>query len=343
MKVAYCGICGSDVHEFQDGPIFTPQPGSKHPNTGAELPVTMGHEMSGTILEVGTNVQTLRKGQNVCVNPCITDASYGQPPCKYCKIGKSNICTSLASYGMSASGGGFADEIVVKAQNCLVLPDGVSLELGALAEPLSVGWHSVRLSGIIPGQTALIQGAGPIGLAILVLLKTHGVDKVVMTEVTEQRTHQAYKFGATLVVNPLSRCQVSLKAGKSEDMVTRAVHDLLGEGVDVTYDAVGLQSTLDTALRATKPGGTIFNVAIHEKPLLLNLNDIARAETKLMGGICQTNEDVQHVLEVMASGKVALEEFITSVVPLDDIVQRGFHELIHHKENHIKILVKPGA
>lgn len=122
-----------------------------------------------------------------------------------------------------------------------------------------------------------------------------------------------------------------------------AIRQFSQEGVDVAFDATGLQSTLDTALAATKPGGTIFNVAIHEKPLMLNLNDIAILEKKLLGGICYTHEDWERVLDALKKGDLPFEQMITAIVPLKDVVHGGFQELIRNKAAHVKILIQPTA
>lgn len=303
--------------------------------------MTLGHEISGTVIEIGSNVRDLRVGQEVALNPMLDDRHYGLDACSACVRGKINLCKRFATYGLSAPGGGFADEIVVKAISCLSLPRGVSLKMAALAEPLAVAWHCIQTSGFQFGQNALVLGAGPIGLAILLLLRVWKAGKIFITEVTQQRALQAREFGADMVINPL---EVRVESDKSEgntNTVVAAIRASIDDGVDVVFDAIGLQSTLDTAIAAVKPGGTIFNVAIHEKPLLLNLNDLSCLEKKLMGGICYTSKDFEDVLDAMASSRIQFEQMITSVVPLNNIVDGGFMELINNKAEHAKILIQP--
>jgi (R,R)-butanediol dehydrogenase/meso-butanediol dehydrogenase/diacetyl reductase len=342
LKIAYCGICGTDVHEYLGGPIFPPKPGEHNPWTGATLPLTMGHEMSGTVIEVGSEVTAaLTVGQKVTVNPTLDDRHYGvDPPCHACQGGQYNICQRWAAYGLSASSGGFAGEIVVHALNCVPLPASVSLKVGALAEPLAVAWHAIRLSGFERGQTALVLGAGPIGLGILMLLRVWGASIVIVSEVAHSRILQAKKFGADVVVDPTT----TTTGPDEKNPVLSAIHNLTeGKGVDVAFDATGLQSTLDTAIAAVRSaGGTIFNVAIHEKPLQINLNDIACSEKRLLGGMCYTHEDFVGVLQALDAGEIpAVEEMITSIVPLSNAVEGGFLELIHNKAEHVKILIQP--
>ena len=315
--------------------------GKKNEHTGIALPVVMGHEMSGTIVEVGPNVKDLSIGQDVCVNPSLDDRHYGAETCFSCDDGKTNLCKRWATYGLNASGGGFSDEIVVKDINCLPLPAGVSLKVGALAEPLAVAWHSIRTSGFKGGQTALVLGAGPIGLAILLLLRSWRAEKIFITEVTEQRIAHAQKSGADVVINPLQPTSDEVGKGAETNSVLSTIRESHPEGVDVAFDCTGLQTTLDTGIAAIKPGGTFFNVAIHEKPLLLNLNDIACQEKKLLGGICYTKEDFEQVLGAMADGKIPFEQMITSVVSLDNIIEEGFQALIEDRSKHVKILIQP--
>ncbi|KAH8593129.1 chaperonin 10-like protein [Bisporella sp. PMI_857] len=264
VKIAYCGIYGSDVHEYLGAPIFLPLPCQKSPRTGVELPVVMGHEMSGTITEVGSAITELKIGQNVAINPSMDDRHHGKED-------------SGACYGLSARGGGFADEIVVKPCSCIPVPEGVTLRVAAFAEPLAVVSHMIRISGF--------------------------------NHVTESRSRQAEKFGADLVVNPLAKSSSDVDAG---------------------YCAVGV-----------KPGGVVFNVAIHEKPLLINPDSSFLKVVKLMGRICYTNEGFEDVLGAFMSGKLAAEDVITSIVPLEYIVQGGFLELINNKAEHVKILIQP--
>ncbi|EED17134.1 alcohol dehydrogenase, zinc-containing [Talaromyces stipitatus ATCC 10500] len=341
LKIGYCGICGSDVHEYLGGPIFPPKAGEKHPYTGAQLPITLGHEFSGTVVEVGKNVKGFSVGQKVAVIPALDDRHYGEPPCFACRKDKRNLCQRGAIYGLNTLGGGLASEIVVHSASCISLPGTVSLKAGALVEPLSVAWHCIRLSAIEKGQKAVIFGAGPIGLALLMLLKARGVSLVIISEVTDLRMQQARKFGADHVVNPLA--QIEQTGGTpSKDPVTALVHKLTdGQGVDVSFDATGLQSTLDAAIASTRVGGTIFNVAIHEKPLQINLNDLSLTEKTLMGGICYTREDFDAVIALLSDKSIPAEEMITSIVPLSKAIEGGFLELINNKATHVKILIQP--
>ena len=343
IKVAFCGICGTDLKEYSSGPVIAPHPGEKHQHTGAQLPIVLGHEFSGTVVEVGQNVSNVKTGDRVAVIPNLSDKQFGLPQCVGCKNGRPNICSHIAYYGLNAPSGGFAEQAVVNSANTLVLPDSVSLKMGALVEPLSVAWHMVRTSGFQKGQDALVLGAGPIGLGLLLILKVWGARSVLVTEVLEKRKEQAYKFGADEVIDPTKKVEVKFDDGSliTDPAVVKAREiSKGGAGVDVAFDASGLQATLNTAIAAVRPGGTIFNVAIHAKPLLINPNDLGFSEKRYTGGIGYTDDDFKAVISVLGDGSLVADELITSVVPLDNIIDGAFHELLHRKGNHIKILVK---
>ena len=343
LRIGYCGICGTDIHEYLGGPIFPPQKGSTNAQTGISLPVTLGHEFSGTITEVGSSVtgNNLTIGQQVTINPSVDDRHLNLPSCMQCQLGKQNICAHWCCHGLSAEGGGLSEEIVVRAIAAVPLPSNVSLQQGALIEPLAVANHMITLSGITQPQhqaasgkaTALILGAGPIGLALLLLLRARGVSWIGVSEPSAARRAKAQSFRADAIFDPTSTDVVStlLSTGPTKTI-----------GVDVAFETTGLQITLDTAIAATRAGGTIFNVAIHEKALSINPNDLFFLEKRYLGGMCYTTKDFEEVLGLMQEGKLkGAKEMITKVVKLDDAVEGAFMELVRNRDEQVKILVEP--
>jgi len=330
LQVAYCGICGTDIHEFVAGPILLPTKDTPNKHTGATLPLIMGHEMSGIVLELGSNVSDMRVGQRVAVNPAMDDRHHGTTPCELCTAGRHNICTRSTFYGLQAPTGGLADEICVDRLAVMELPDNVSLKLASLAEPMAVATHMVRISGFKKGQNVVVFGAGPIGCALTLILKDQGAGCVLVSEVLTSRAAQAKACGADRVLDPSS----------NESLVWNTTLELMSPGADIAFDACGLQVTLDEAFRCTKPGGTVFNVAIHERPLTLNLNLITLAEKRLMGGNAYTREDFENVIQLLGRRSAEIEAFISHIVPLDEAVVGGFEELVRNKAHHSKILVE---
>ena len=158
VDVDWCGICGTDLHEYLDGPIFIPPKGAPHPLTGEEMPVVMGHEFAGVVAEVGDGVTTVKEGDRVAVEPYDVCGE-----CAACRAGRYNICRKLGFVGLDGQQGGFAERCVVDARWAHPLGD-IPTDLGALVEPLAVAYHAVRLSELQPGGTAAVFGSGPIGL-----------------------------------------------------------------------------------------------------------------------------------------------------------------------------------
>lgn len=293
----------------------------------------MGHEFCGTIAEVGRDVTGFKVGDRCAVNPAMSDKHFDTPECEQCLDGKQNLCPKVCFYGLSQGGGGFAEQIVVKPIALVKLPDNVSLKLAGLAEPLAVAAHMVRISGFQSGQNALVLGAGPIGCALTLLLRAKGASQIMVSEIATSRAAQAKAFGADHVVNPLSK-------DKGDNPVLKAVHDTMGSGAHVSFDACGLQTTLDTAIECTRPGGMVFNVAIHDKPLQINLNLFVMSEKRLSAGICYTKEDFEEAVHVLSTRGEEAARMISSVVPLKDAVKGGFHELIDNTANHVKLLIR---
>lgn len=178
MKPAFVGICGSDLHEYEDGPHIIPPHGEKHSMTGEGPPVILGHEFSAVVEEVGEGVEGFKKGDKVCIQPTIYDAN-----CRACDRGLTNSCDSFGFIGLSGWGGGMSEYTTAPAEYVKKLPDDMSLEIGALVEPLAVGWHAVSTSPYQDGDSVLVLGGGPIGLAVILALLAKGCKNIICAEV----------------------------------------------------------------------------------------------------------------------------------------------------------------
>lgn len=164
VRVSRNGICGTDLHEYFDGPIFIP-PSEPHPLTGRNMPLVLGHEFSGTVTEVGAGVTDVREGDLVTIEPV-----YRCGECRPCRAGRYNLCQIVGFHGLMADGG-MAECTVVPRNQVHKLPDSVPLEMGALVEPMSVAYHAAVLGGVGDQSSALIFGAGPIGIGIWFALR----------------------------------------------------------------------------------------------------------------------------------------------------------------------------
>ncbi len=187
--MGYNGICGTDLHEYYAGPIFVPT--EPHPLTHQQLPLTMGHEFSGVITEVGDGVTGWAEGDRVAVEPI-----YKCDHCGPCRAGNYNVCQQIGFHGLM-SDGGMAEYTVVPTSMLHKLPDNVSLELGALVEPMSVAYHAATLGDVTPGDTAMVFGAGPIGIGLWFALRGKGLDDVFVVEPSPTRRAAIETLGAT--------------------------------------------------------------------------------------------------------------------------------------------------
>lgn len=264
----YCGICGTDLHEYIGGANLIPTPGHPHPLTGETLPLTIGHEFSGVVEAVGEGVTHVSAGQRVCVQPTLWCGD-----CRSCKRELVNCCDGNGFLGLSGWGGGMADVTDAPASAVKALPENVPLEVGALVEPLAVGWHSVSISPFKEGDSALVLGGGPIGLSVIQALVSKGCKNIIVSEVAKRRREFALEFGAHHVIDPASA-----------DLVAEVEGLTKGLGADVGFDCAGVQVAVDSAFKAIKARGTLVNVAVWEKRATLNMNDIVFRERAYMGG-----------------------------------------------------------
>lgn len=197
LAPAWCGICGTDVHEYQHGPLFPPTKDKPHPLTGDCMPIILGHEFSGTVTEVSPSVNNVSVGDKVAVEGLLTDDT-----CYACSINRRNICQQSAFLGLSTNPGGLCESIVIPSSTVHRLSPTFSLEHAALVEPLSVAWNAVETSTIESKHSAIVFGAGPIGQAIILCLKAKGIKTIIASEPTKSRHAQAKALGATHSLNP---------------------------------------------------------------------------------------------------------------------------------------------
>ncbi|MBC7632905.1 2,3-butanediol dehydrogenase [Aeromicrobium sp.] len=323
VEVEWCGICGTDLHEYLDGPIFAPAADAPHPITGETVPITLGHEFAGIVHEVGEGVTDVHVGDRVVVEPYIICGH-----CDACRQGKYNVCATLGFVGLSGYGGGFSQFVVAGRRWIHALGD-LDTDVGALIEPLAVAYHAVRLSGAKPGHSALVFGAGPIGLVTTAGLRAFGVDDIIVVEPAEVRKAKAGPAGADHIIDPTST-----------DVVGEVMELTKGRGADVAFECAGIDQVLKAAIQSTRVGGTCVNVAIWGHEASVAMNDLVFREVNLLGSLAYAG-DHPATIEMVASGKVDPHQFITGRIELDDIVKNGFDELMNNKEENVKILVKP--
>ncbi|MFE3835570.1 2,3-butanediol dehydrogenase [Pseudogemmobacter sonorensis] len=323
IRVGWTGICGSDLHEYLAGPIFVPV-SAPHPVSKDVAPIVMGHEFSGVVEAVGEGVTRVRPGDRVVVEPILACGT-----CAPCLHGKYNVCDNLGFHGLSGGGGGFAPFTVVGERWVHPMPEGLSLEQGALVEPAAVALHAVRISPLRAGDTAAVFGAGPIGLLLIEALRAAGAAAIHVVELSGQRGAKALELGATSVINP------------AEVAPAERIRELTGGGVEVAFEVTGVPAVLQQCIDATRYEGEVVVVSIWEKEAAFQPNTVVLKERSLKGTIAY-RDVFPAVLDLMTRGFFPAEKLVTKKIALADLVEEGFEALVREKTQ-IKILVEPGA
>jgi (R,R)-butanediol dehydrogenase/meso-butanediol dehydrogenase/diacetyl reductase len=299
LRVSYNGLCGTDLHE-----VFDTQraiPATPHPLTGVEAPVVLGHEIAGTVVEVGQGVSTVEPGDLVAVEPLVT---CGQ--CPSCRAGDRHLCDRLAFHGLSTLGGGLAEYTVVAASMLHAIPDGVEPASAAMAEPLAVAWHAVERSGVRPGHEVAVLGGGPIGLGIFLTLRIQGVDAIVV-EPAPHRREVAAAFGAR-TVDP-----------GSGPVASQVLQMTGGRGVDVCFETSAVVASLEAALGATAKHGVVMMLASPRAPLPAVLGQALARELEIRTSYAYHNV-FPKVIEAITAGLYPMEGWVT-VSPLSELDQ----------------------
>lgn len=322
IKVEWAGICGSDLHEYMAGPIFIPTT-EPHPLTGEKAPLILGHEFSGTIVEVGEGVKKFKVGDRVAPDACQVCWE-----CYWCKRNEYNNCEKLAMTGLQTTGC-FAEYINLPAYTCFKVPDGLPMDEAALVEPISVGMHAVRIAPVVEGDSVVVIGAGTIGLSALQNAWAAGASQVIVVEMAKARKDFAKKLGATSIIDP-----------NKEDVVAKVFELTDGVGADVTIECVGNNSSASLAIATTRRAGTAVVCGVFEKPCTIDLLDVMFKSKKIQGSLGY-NGEFAPVMKMLRDGRLKAKPMITGRIKLDDIVEKGFKELIEHKDENIKIIISP--
>lgn len=237
VRVHRVGVCGSDVHYYTHGAIG---------EFIVKKPIVLGHEMSGIIEDVGANVDRARIGARVAVEPGVPDRT-----CDWCRRGRYNLCPNVEFMATPPYDGALADYIVTPTDFAYTLPENVSLDEGALMEPLSVGVYAIHRSGIKAGESVAVFGAGPIGLVTLQVAKAAGAGSITVIDLEAGRLATAKQLGATHVVN-----------AKDNNAVETVMASTGGRGVDIVFEAAGNARTAGDAIRIAKRGGKVVMIGI---------------------------------------------------------------------------------
>jgi (R,R)-butanediol dehydrogenase / meso-butanediol dehydrogenase / diacetyl reductase len=317
IAVAHNGLCGTDLHEYFDGPMAcTTEP---HPLTGGVLPQIMGHEFAGTVAAVGAGVDNVAVGDRVTVEPL-----YYCRRCPACRAGLTQLCDLVMTHGICSNGGGLAQYTVVPSWMLHPLPDHMTLAQGALVEPMSVSFNGVLRSGIEAGQSALVLGAGPIGIGVTLGLRAIGVEDITVVEPSPARRAAVAALGVEHVIDP-----------GAVDVVAEVQRTTSGRGVDAAFDCAGAAATFSVAPAVVRPRGryVILAFTFMEVPFAPWL--LARTEVELTGSCGYNTEVFARVIDLIANGAYPTDGWVEHI-SLDDAT-RVLEDL--HAARRMKVLV----
>jgi (R,R)-butanediol dehydrogenase/meso-butanediol dehydrogenase/diacetyl reductase len=309
IRVAHNGICGTDLHEYFAGPSAVSD--VPHRLTGAVLPQVLGHEFAGLVTAVGDGVDAIRVGDRVCVEPLL---SCGQ--CSRCAGGAPEMCDSIASIGLSAHGGGLAEFCSVPVHRVHPLPVGMTLEQGALIEPMAVAFNGVLRSHVEPGGTAIVFGAGPIGIGAFLGLQVVGVRAADIAVVEPSATRRAAveRLGATNTLDPATT-----------DVVAELLSWTRGRGADAVLECSGAAAAFAVAPVLAALGRRVVVVAIFEEPVAFNPGMLLRG-AEVVGSLGYAPGVFGHVIDAMAVGAYPTDGWVEHIA-LDGLVEDGFEAL----------------
>ncbi|UOR01362.1 2,3-butanediol dehydrogenase [Leucobacter allii] len=319
LRPLWCGVCGTDLHEYVQGPIVTPV--TPHPLTGAELPQILGHEFSAEVLEIGDGVTGVAVGDRVSVMPLIFCGA-----CYQCRRGRGHLCMTMAAVGLSSPWGGLAEECVVAASQVTRLPEHVTDIQGALVEPTAVAAYGVDRAGVRPGDLVLVTGAGPIGVLASLYAASLGA-RVVISEPNPRRAELARGLDVGEVLDP------------RETDVVAAIRDMSeGVGADAVIECSGTERALQTAIAGVRAAGHISQTGLHTRAASIDPMVLSERDITLGGTWCFPTTDWPRIIGIIAQGKLPVEQAVTGLFELDHVVE-GFEALIDPAGSHVKVLL----
>lgn len=315
VSVRACGICGSDIHGF-DG------------SSGRRIPpLVMGHEAAGMVAEVGGNVTRFQPGQRVTFDSMI---SCGR--CDFCRRGQINLCDNRRVLGVSCGEyrqhGAFAEFVAVPQNIVYAIPDELKFEHAALIEAVSVAVHAANRTPVSLGDTALVVGSGMIGLLVIQAIRLAGCSRVIAADLSDEKLAVARQLGADETIN----------AGR-EDVVARVLELTGGRGADISLEVVGHTTTVDTAVKAVRKGGTVTLVGNLSPEITLPLQSVVTREISLLGN-CASSGEYPACIELLSRGDIRVDPLITATASLDEGPQ-WFERLYGGDPSAMKVVLQP--
>ena len=317
VRVAACGICGSDVHGY-DG------------TSGRRIPpIVMGHEAAGVVAAAGPGVSNFKAGDRVTF-----DSTVYCGECEFCRKGEINLCNNRQVIGVSCAdfrrAGAFAEYVAVPQRIVYHLPDALEFQEAAMLEAVSVALHGVRVSEMKGGETVLVIGAGMIGLLTLQAARAAGASRVLVADIDPSRLKRAEGVGAD---------ETLLLSGS--ELVQEILRRTGGRGVDLVLEAVGREETISASIASVRKGGTVTLIGNISPEVKIPLQVVVSRQIRLQG-TCASSGEYPQAMELLANGQIQVKQLITAVAPLSE-GPRWFARLHAGEPTLMKIVLDPGA
>jgi len=321
---SFCGICGTDLHEYAYGPIFVPK--EPHPFTGASGAQVLGHEFGGVVKAVGSGVGHVKEGDRVSIQPLIMPRSGDY----FADRGLFHLSPQLALAGLSWHSGGMAQAALLNDYNVQPIPHELSDQEAALIEPTAVAVYACDRGGVTAGNSVLVTGAGPIGILVAMAARAAGASQIFLSDLNDTRLKLAKEaLGDVRTINP--------KSEKVGDVVRAETEG--GVGCDVAIECVGNEHALKNCADAVRKQGVVVQTGLHPHDNPLSWFDVTFKDIDIRGSWAYPTHYWPRVARLIASGQIPAGKIVTRVVSLDDAVTEGFDQLLDPAGNHLKILI----
>jgi (R,R)-butanediol dehydrogenase/meso-butanediol dehydrogenase/diacetyl reductase len=324
VRPSFCGICGSDLHEYLHGPISpTREP---HPFTGSSMPQILGHEFAGLVEAVGPEVRNVSVGDRISIQPQMAPADE-----YYGKRALYQLSPKVGVVGLSWWWGGMADLAIVPDYTAFVVPPEVTDVQASLVEPAAVAVHAVDRAGVKPGWSVLISGFGPIGALCGLAAKAAGATTIIVTETNARRLKAAADLlPGVILVNPVKDDLMQVVRANTEE----------GIGVHAAIECAGVGAALNACVDAVRRQGTVVQIGLQTSPVTVNPLVWVFKDIIVRGSICYPSDSWPRVMAMIATGLFPVEKIVTSIVPLEDAIPLGFKRLLDPSGEELKVLLK---
>mgnify|MGYP002628033910 CR=1 FL=1 len=317
VEVRACGICGSDIHGY-DG------------SSGRRIPpLVMGHEAAGVIAKVGVDIESFEVGDRVTF-----DSTVSCGHCKFCRAGSINLCDNRKVLGVSCGEyrqhGAFAQFVAVPQNILYKIPEGLAFEHAAMIEAVSIAVHAANRAPVKLGDTAVVVGSGMIGLLVIQAIRLAGCSQVIAVDLDNDRLMLAKQLGADVTLN-----------AKTDDVIAEVKSLTGGKGADISIEVVGASVTIETAIEATRKGGSITLVGNLAPKVEVPLQAIVTRELTLYGS-CASNGEYPACIDLLEKGDIQVEPLITAKASLEE--GPGFFDRLYKGEpGAMKVILQPNG